>query len=277
MLSIFKKIILARKSNNARRTGAIFVTSHDEPRIRAHFHRLQEQSEDLLDVSYIVNTSRYPEPECSLSYASPKKLMPLRMQRMMENGGMYTGFVDVLFVPLAMATKKEFVWFIEYDVDFSGDWRSFFRQFEADRSDLLTTTLRTRAQSVDWYHWHTATPPAEVPHSKHLRSFNPIMRLSRRFLEAYVQETARHDWQGHTEYIIPTIAAYLGFAISDIGGTGEYCPKHRRSRNYTNSSEVSPGTLVYRPSRPAYFNENAADFLQPDMLYHPVKVQQPGN
>lgn len=200
--------------------------------------------------------------------------MPLRMQRMMENGGMYTGFVDVLFVPLAMAMKKEFVWFIEYDVDFSGDWRNFFRQFEDDQSDLLTTSLRTRAQSVDWYHWHTATPPAEIPRSKHLCSFNPIMRLSWRFLEAYVRETAKHDWQGHTEYIIPTIAAHCGLAISDIGGEGEYCPKHLRGCNYTSSSEVSLGTLVYRPARHTYFNENGADFLQPDMLYHPVKVQQ---
>jgi hypothetical protein len=268
-------MVLAPKSNNTRRAGAIFVTSRDEPRIRAHFRRLQEQTEGLLDLSYIVNRSDLPEPECSLSYTSPKKIMPRRMQRMLENGGLYGGFVDVLFVPLALALKNEFVWIIEYDVDFSGDWRDFFTQFETDRSDVLTTSLITRARSLDWTHWETARPPPEVPQSQHLRSFNPIMRLSRRFLNAYVRETADRDWPGHTEYTIPTIAAWRGYTIADIGGKGEFCPICRRGRNYANSPEdpysLSPGTFVYLPHRHVYFNDNSADFPQPDMLYHPVK------
>ena len=196
--STLRKIVLALKSNNTGRAGAIFVTSRDEPQIRAHFRRLQEQTEGLLDLSYIVNRSDLPEPDCSLSHISPKEIMPRRMQRMLENGGMYGGFVDVLFVPLALAVKNEYVWIIEYDVDFSGDWRDFFQQFETDRSDVLTTSLITRAESLDWVHWETAGPPPEVPQSQHLRSFNPIMRLSRRFLKAYVRETARREWSGHT-------------------------------------------------------------------------------
>jgi hypothetical protein len=157
------------------------VTSRDEPQIKAHFRRLQKQTERLLDLSYIVNRSDLPEPDCSLSPASPQKIMPRRMRRMLENGGIYGGFVDVLFVPLALALKNEFVWIIEYDVDFSGDWRDFFRQFETDRSDVLTTSLVTRVNSLEWVHWETARPPPEVPQSQYLRSFNPIMRLSRRF------------------------------------------------------------------------------------------------
>ena len=125
MFSTLRRIALALKSSNARRAGAIFVTSRDEPQIRAHFERLQRQTEGLLDLSYIVNRSDLPEPESGLSCVSPKQIMPLRMQRMLENGGMYGGFVDVLFVPLAMAVKNEFVWIIEYDVDFSGDWGIF--------------------------------------------------------------------------------------------------------------------------------------------------------
>jgi hypothetical protein len=101
------------------------------------------------------------------------------------------------------------------------------------------------------------------------------MRLSRRFLKAYVRETARRDWQGHSEYTIPTIAAWRGFTIADIGGKGEFCPQCRHGRNYTNSPEdpysLSPGTFVFLPRRYAYFNDNSADFPQPDMLYHPVK------
>jgi hypothetical protein len=275
--SKLRTIVLALKSNSTRRAGAIFVTSRDEPRIREHFRRLQKQTEGLLDLNYIVNKSDFPEPECSLSYVSPKKIMPRRMQRMLENGGMYEGgFVDVLVVPLALALKNEFVWIIEYDVDFSGDWGDFFRQFETDRSDVLTTSLITRAQSLEWVHWETARPPPEVPQSQHLRSYNPIMRLSQRFLKAYVRETARRDWSGQYEYTIPTIANCRGYTIADIGGKGEFCPRCRHGRNYTNSPEedpysLSPGTFVFLPRRYVYFSENSADFPQADMLYHPVK------
>jgi hypothetical protein len=260
---------------DTRVAGAIFVTSHDQPRIRTHFRRLREETEDSLDLHYIVNASRYPAPECSLSCASPEKIMPRRMQRMVEDGGMYGGYLDVLLMPLAMALNNEFVWIIEYDVDFSGDWRDFFSQFEADRSDVLTTTLMTRAQSPDWHYWDTVRPPPEVPQSQNLRSFTPIMRLSQRFLDAYVRETADHDWQGHSEYTIPTIAVYRGYAIADIGGTGPFCPKHRYGRNYVNSPEdgfsQNPGTFVYRPPRHIYFKEDSAVFPLRDMLYHPVK------
>ena len=266
--------ILARKSHT-HRAGAIFVTSRDDPRIRARFRRLKQQTEGLLDLSYVINRSDFPEPDCSLSPLSPQEIMPRRMRSMLENGGIYGGFVDVLFVPLALALKNEFVWIIEYDVDFSGDWRDFFRQFETDRSDVLTTSLVTRAKSLDWVHWKTARPPPEVPESKHLRSFNPIMRLSRRFLKAYVRETAHRDWPGHTEYTIPTIAAWRGYTIADIGGKGEFCPAVRHGRNYANSPEdpysLGPGTFVFLPPRNVYFNDDSADFLQPDMLYHPVK------
>lgn len=116
--------ILARKSHT-HRAGAIFVTSRDDPRIRAHFRRLKQQTEGLLDLSYVINRSDFPEPDCSLSPLSPQEIMPRRMRSMLENGGIYGGFVDVLFVPLALALKNEFVWIIEYDVDFSGDWRDF--------------------------------------------------------------------------------------------------------------------------------------------------------
>ena len=275
--SALRTLALALKSNHTRRAGAIFVTSRDEPPIRTHFRRLQKQTEGLLDLSYIVNPSDFPEPERSLSYVSPRKMMPRRMQRMVENGGMYEGgFLDVLVVPLALALKNEFVWIIEYDVDFSGDWRDFFRQFESDRSDVLTTSLITRAQSLTWVHWETAKPPPEVSQFQHLRSFNPIMRLSRRFLKGYVRETARRDWSGHYEYTIPTIAACRGYTIADIGGKGEFCPECRRGHNYTNSPKedpysLSPGTFVFLPRRYAYFSENSADFPQPNMLYHPVK------
>ena len=261
-------------SDNTRPAGAIFLTSYDDPRIRAHFRRLQEETKGWLDPRYVINRSNFPEPDSSLSCLSPEKIMPLRMQRMRENGGMYGGFLDVLFVPLAMAMKNEFVWIIEYDVDFSGDWGNFFSQFESDRFDLLTTSLITRAQSPEWEHWETAKLPPEVPESQYLRSFNPIMRLSQRFLATYVQETARRDWPGHTEYIIPTLAAFSGHSIADMGGEGEFCLKHCRGRNYINAPEadyLTPGTFIYRPSREVYFSENKADFPQRDMLYRPVK------
>ena len=50
-------------------------------------------------------------------------------------------------VPLATALKNEIVWMIEYDIDFSGDWRDFFRQFETNKSDRHDRNQRVRGSS----------------------------------------------------------------------------------------------------------------------------------
>ncbi len=255
-------------------SAALFITTPDTDRIRGHFGRFQSQTAGLLDAHYVVNATNAPDPIAPYSVPSARDTMPLRWRRMVENGGLYGGFTDLLFVPLALGARAEHVWIVEYDVDFSGDWGDFFRQFENNDSDALVTSVTRQRRSRDWFHWPNPRQPTPVRLAKCLRAFFPIMRLSRRFLSAYVDETARDDWPGHCEYIVPTLAALNGFTIQDIGGDGEFCPRERRHSNYLNTPEdhdLSPGTLVFRPSRGHYFHEDPGAFANTNMLHHPVK------
>jgi hypothetical protein len=82
----------------------------------------------------------------------------------------------------------------------------------------------------------------------------------------------RHVTAGHETFA----ALARRVTIADLGGKGESCPRCLHGCNYTNSPEedpysLSPGTFVFLPPRDAYFNENSADFPQPNMLYHSVK------
>jgi hypothetical protein len=107
------------------------------------------------------------------------------------------------------------------------------------------------------------------------RAFHPIMRISRRFAEAYCGLMADPAWQGHYEFTLPTAAAAARFALEDIGGSGPFVRQARRDRNYANNSRdgfLRPGTFLWRPSRASYFHEAPAAFQQADMLYHPIKT-----
>lgn len=190
---------------------------------------------------------------------------------MLRNGGVQNGYMDVVIVPRALELDAPFVWAMEYDVDYSGDWRRFFEQFTASNADLLTSTITSREETPLWWHWRTARSPS--PHENY-RAFHPVMRLSRRFLEAYAARMGTPGWEGHYEYILPTFAAATGLTLEDLGGTSRFCPAERKGLNYRNTPgnrKLSPGTFVWRPALPFYFHERPELFLQPDMLHHPVK------
>ncbi len=253
----------------------LFLSHMRSARIDRHFERLVRETSGLVDW-HLVQDDTEDRRNLRLAYPLAAVRMPHRHARMVRNGGVTGGYMDLVIFPHALELQTPFVWAMEYDVDYSGDWRRFFGQFAANNADLLTSTIVSMRETPRWWHWYTARSPA--PHRDAYRAFNPIMRLSRRFLEAYAAEVGAPGWEGHYEYIVPTFALAGGFTIEDIGGTLGFCPAERKGRNYCNTpadKRLSPGTLVWRPSVPAYFHEEPGRFPQQDMLYHPVKPSVP--
>jgi hypothetical protein len=249
---------LAAKFRN--RQCAFFLTSTTNERVIKQFERLRTQARGYVDVFLVINSSPFP-------VVSPdaKELMPLRWAAMISNGGAIPGYLDTLWMPLGLSAPYSYVWMIEFDVDYSGEWSEFFRQFKRNRSDLLTTTLTRAVDNPEWCWWKTAAAPTTVKTGVWHRDFHPIMRLSQRFMRAYVNEMLSPDWGGHYEFTLPTVAIHLGMRVEDIGRDG---------LNYTNTrldSNLSPGTFIYRPIRTAYFHERPETFDQAGFLYHPVK------
>src|SRR5208282_3463950 len=120
------------------------------------------------------------------------------------------GYLDTIWMTLGIAAPYPYVWMIEFDVDYAGDWSQFFGQFKRNRADLLTTTLTSFVDDPDWEHWESAGAPTTVDAAGWHHDFHPIMRLSQRFMRAYVSQMLSPAWRGHHEFTIPTVAIHLG-------------------------------------------------------------------
>ena len=190
------------------RQCALFLTSTTDERVIKQFKRLRAQAQDHVDVYLVVNSSPLPV------VASPdaEELMPLRFAAMMANGFMVPGYVDLIWMPLGLAAPYPYVWMIEFDVDYAGDWGQFFAQFRRNRADLLTTSLTRLVDDPGWDHWETIRAPATVDAADWRRDFHPIMRLSQRFMRAYVSQMRSPDWAGHHEFTISHARDAFGHA-----------------------------------------------------------------
>jgi hypothetical protein len=182
-------------------------------------------------------------------------------------------FVGYVNLPLLYFSQHhpeyDYYWSIEYDVRFTGDWKSFIDSFVSTEADLLGTTIYRYKFRPEWFYWGSIqSPEAKIDTDKLIRGFFPIYRLSKKacgeMIVAYLQ-----GWLGHFEVLMPTILHGRGYIIEDIGGDGEFTPTERRNRFYQNSPEndgLAPGTFVFRPEIASAPNRN-------DMLYHPVKSE----
>lgn len=255
-----------------RRQAGLFVTHTTNDRIEAHFDRLKRQSGAFVDWRFICNSATIFElVETARGFS---RLGQPRLSQALRHGQLAMGFLDLLIVPLALATRGRFVWIIEYDVDYSGDWSHFFGQFRRDRTDFLATTINTPDRDPAWAFWAGAINPPDMPATLRTRSFLPLFRVSRSFLKSYCRAVSTGEWGGNYEFLFPTIARAFGLTVEDIGSAGPFTPPARYHTNYVNTPNhphLTPGTFVWRPSRNWYFHEKPGEFPAKNMLYHPVK------
>ncbi|MDX8534059.1 hypothetical protein RFM41_22165 [Mesorhizobium sp. VK25A] len=254
------------------RPAGIFITHVLNDRIQAHFDRLRSETREIIDWQFAYNPWTLGDLVAGRGEFEIDRTS-VRVRQAVNNGSLSSGYMDIVLFSLVKSANREFVWVLEYDVDFAGRWLDFFQQFSNNSADLLTTTLNTRRRDPRWAFWNSANGPC--PKSRFTRAFMPIMRVSRRFIGTYEEALSTGKWSGHYEFLVPTIARVHGLRIEDIGGTGPFVPWRRRRRNYLNVAKdalLSPGTFVWRPSMTAYFHEDDTAFKRRAMLYHPIKA-----
>ncbi len=253
----------------------LFLSHTWSPRIERHFGRLVQESGSQIEWHQVHGQG--DDATANRDFTS-EAVLRLRFEQMRRNDGVQGGFMDTAIWPSLLALDADFTWIMEYDVDYSGDWAELFEQFRANPADLLTTTILPRSSSTDWFWWKSAAAPPHVRPEQMYRAFLPLMRMSRRFAREYARSMGDPCWSGHYEFTIPTAAISAELVVEDIGGNGPLCPSSRRNRNYRNSPNdwrLSPGTLVWRPSRDRYFVEAPDAFPEAGLLYHPVKPGVP--
>jgi hypothetical protein len=262
--------------NFSRRPVGVFLTHFVNDRVLRHFTRLKQESGDLIEWKHFNNRWAINDFADDRLHVPPILRGP-RLMQALRHGSFYGGYLDVLLVPIALATRRRYVWIMEYDVDYSGNWAKFFSQFEGNSSDLLATTLNPADLDPSWVHWPKAASPRRVPPRLRTRAYLPITRVSRRLLKVYRRAVSTGEWEGHYEFLFPTIARTFDLSIEDIGGAGPFTPVHHLGKNYLNTATdvaLSPGTFVCSSSMTTYFHEDHSAFDYHEMLYHPVKPRQ---
>jgi hypothetical protein len=163
----------------------------------------------------------------------------------------------------------EHYWIVEYDVRFSGCWREFFRYWDENDADLLSTTLTPYEQCREWPHWDSLRTSECDDHSTCVRDFFPVYRVAQPALTT-LDGSCRACAAGHMEALLPSTLNAAGLAREDTGGDGPYVrPKNvnRFHRNSPGDNSDLPGIFVYRPIRDCEGEE-------PGKLWHPVKLSE---
>jgi hypothetical protein len=257
----------------------VFLTHVESVRVFLHFERLQEETKGLLSpilcihspvrstgkriVERIRGTGNIPAPYLRVDAKSGARLLPNRFAQMQRLGRCYnTGFPDLAYMPALLSERMrgyEYIWLVENDVDYGGNWRDFFRGTMGSHADLLSTYIYSRTQDSDWDHWSWFQTPPEVSFNHHTSCFNPIVRFSRRMLSIYVKSVQNDLWQGHTEALWPTIARHNGLTICDLGGIGPFCPEPWRDKHYHNPYNREPGygDLPHLPKPPFWLSDGS--------------------
>jgi hypothetical protein len=184
------------------------------------------------------------------------------------NWNLWTGgHTDLILLHYFRAHPEfERYWVVEYDVRYSGSWRTLIDTFEEETADLIVPSLLRWRDDPEWYNWPSISGPEQFDVEDALRAFLPIFRASRRMVET-VDRAYRDGWGGHCEATWPTLAHLGGMALVDPGGHGEFTPERYRGRFYTNDPRhihITPGTLVFKPALYRVGRRR-------DMLWHPVK------
>lgn len=119
-------------------------------------------------------------------------------------------------------------WFLEDDVEYTGDPVYLFGDLNKRKGDLLATHL---APGYDeWAYAAARRMPGCDPDDNWL-IFLPFYRVSADALD--IIDTYYHKgWDGHHENMWATILIHAGLTVVDIGGQGDYVAEADRNKHY---------------------------------------------
>ncbi len=261
------------------RDCVLFVTHRWSASIAAHYARLQREAGTVLDVHLVFQAQR-PDavpagPDAVV--VTTAEIAAAFPKRFNDHANWTIHCAELAWMTAAnraLLAGYERVWAVEYDVDFSGNWATFFRAAVGYDGDLLGIDLRHRDSDPTWPNTDGYIQPGNVP-ADPLLGFFPIVRASRGLIDSYVSNVEKDGWTGHFEMVLPSFALAKGFSVGEIGGDTSYTPSERRGLHYTTVATAGrpAATFQFRPPRSfRYFGEAPQAFREPDRLYHPVKT-----
>lgn len=258
-----------------KRHAIIFVTTYVEMSVLERFRRIRVAAREFADTFLLIDAHKsHVTPEIPDTMEDGTHicfkwenikilgLRPLYKDKIIPGSNHF-----ILLWFKTQYPQYDYYWNIEYDVEYSGDWKDFFNKIKHIESDFLSTCIRYGIDNQGWY-WLGAywAPNTFVHPLKRVCSFNPIYRLSSRAVD-FLIHFQREGAIGHHEVLMPTALFYNGFSIIDMGGDGKFVPKGIVNCVYTEFPyQQEKGSMRYRPVfEPGEINKFKGK------LCHPVK------
>lgn len=161
-------------------------------------------------------------------------------------------------------------WSIEYDVVFTGNWKTLIEDFDTSDADLISCHIEkfARGRNDYWDWWKQVSwIDEDIPIERRVKAFNPIYCLSKRAL-IFMDEFLRKGNYGHFETVMSTALYNYGFNLLDMGGTGDFTPPEYINKFYVKGAGVNNGTMRFRP---LFLKDEIKALGVKDMLFHPLK------
>jgi hypothetical protein len=256
---------------------AVLLLTHRWDRfVQLKFERLRAEIGDLADVALLLQRSDGLEalgqtPDRSAWIFDPAQLprqlgFPFMNGRSVVPGS--THFPVMAFARQAPRYAHYLV--IEFDVEFSGNWRDLAAAVAVAAPDFASLHFRTHDEIPAWYWWPYCRP-AEADQDwagdrrNLIKSFNPIYCLSRRALDL-LEAAHRSGWSGHYELLLATILSRRGCRIFDLAELGFCAGREQNARPDLPDGELS--TVRWRPD---VTSEEFDRRSTGQTLFHPVK------
>jgi hypothetical protein len=250
--------------------AAVMLTHRDTPRLQEHFRRFRREVAPLMPAFLLLHRTEGTEGSADivLTDADLERGTPRRYREMRASGKRVNlSFVDIAVMPAfnsELLRSYQYVWLVEYDVDYAGNWADALRPHVDRTADLLGTRILTPEHHPHWYNWRSLVMPPDYREEDKLSAFIPLARLSRRLIDVFGWEMSRDGWAGHTEALIPTVARHHGLAIEDFAEAPAF-----KERGTLPLDDNTFGAKPVRSTR--YFHEAPWAFARHDILWHPVK------
>jgi len=198
-------------------------------------------------------------------------------------GGMIPGNCHYPLMSFMKESKKSYdsYWFIEYDVEYTGEWECLFENIRSRNSDFVASHLRFEKQEPK-YKWWELDGIDGIKKEK-IRSFNPIFMIKKDALEC-IHYHHKKGCNGHNEVMFPTLMRLNDYSISDFGGHGPLVPNESINENYLendldfcgSSMTIGENKVIRKMIEGAMSTMRAGPcynmFIKvPNKIYHPVK------
>lgn len=162
-------------------------------------------------------------------------------------------------------------WYLEYDVEFGGNWKTLFNSYLRSDADFISGYVQRYQKEKHWPWWFMEHPQKSIPVAERVRAFNPIFRISNQALQ-FLSKELKTGWLGHNEVLLSTLLYHNKFQLLDFSDGGEFSSSdypnfYGESSGFPtkNSRFLKLGTHRYRPPMKKAGIRN--------LIYHPVKME----